>query len=84
MKKPSDPLILAALNVLLVTILAATDFFHLELPYGYVALPLVIVLVLLTLILALRDMLRKRNRNQAFVALGLVAPIFYLYFLRRW
>jgi len=84
MRKPSDSLIVAVLNILLAAVLAAADFFHFELRYGFAAIPLVIGLLLLTLIFALRDMLRGRDRSQAFVALGLLIPIFCLYFLRRW
>lgn len=84
MKKLADALILALLNVLLVGTVIITDYFHVNIPYGFVTLPVVAALLLLTLGFALRDLLRKKNRNQVFVALSLTLPIIYIYFVRRW
>jgi len=84
MKRPATALIIAVVNVLLVGAGIITDALHAKIPYGYVALPLAVALLLLTLGFALKDLLRKRDRNQAFVALGLTLPIIYIYFLRRW
>jgi len=80
MKRPASALVLALLNLLLVGIGIVTDRFHVTIPYGLAALPLVLALLLLTLGFALRDLLRKKDRSQVIVALGLTLPIIYIYF----
>jgi hypothetical protein len=82
-KKPSDPLILAISNLVIIVVVAFLPSSAFGGLATVVAIPLGIALLLLTLIFALRDLRRNRDRVQAFAALALSLPVGILWILFR-
>jgi len=92
MKKIATSILLACANVTLIGLGYLDDWLHFfrHPPAVISILPLVIAfvvipfLVLFTIVFAIRDLFRRSMRLQAVTGLLLAAPIFYIYFIRRW